>query len=151
VKALRDVDLDRFEAQAAELEPITRRRARHVITENDRTVRAAAAMRRGDARGLGDLMRLSHRSLRDDFEVSSHELNRMVESAARQPGCYGARLTGAGFGGCAVALVRSDMAEAFSRQAAADYQAATGRIPQLYVCRAMNGAEVVTRPDGPQV
>ncbi len=143
VKALRDVSLGQFAVQALGLEAITRRRALHVITENDRTLRAAQAMRRGDAGELGALMKLSHASLRDNFEVSSLELNRMVECAERQPGCYGARMTGAGFGGCAVALVRSDAADAFSRQVTADYQAATGLSPQLYVCTATNGAEMV--------
>jgi galactokinase len=100
-------------------------------------------MRRGDAVELGALMKLSHASLRDDFEVSSLELNRMVECAERVPGCYGARMTGAGFGGCAVALVRSDLADQFSRQVAAEYQATTGLSPQVYVCRATNGAEIV--------
>ncbi len=105
VAALRDVSLEAFEARAAELDALPRRRARHVITENERTRRSAEAMLRGDVRSLGALMDASHASLRDDFEVSSPALDRMVEIARAQPGCYGARMTGAGFGGCAVALV----------------------------------------------
>lgn len=143
VKALRDVSIDQFEARADQLDALTRRRARHVITENARTVQAADMLGRGDPIGLGNLMRLSHLSLRDDFEVSSPELNVMVECAERQAGCYGARMTGAGFGGCAVALVRTAAAEEFSRRVAADYQALTGRTPSVYVCRATNGAETV--------
>lgn len=143
VKALRDVSVGQFEAEGAGLEAITLRRARHVITENDRTLRAADAMQRGDAAELGELMRLSHRSLRDDFEVSNRELNCMVECAERQPGCYGARMTGAGFGGCAVALVRSDAADRFGAAVAAEYLAATSLTPFVYVCVATNGAEIV--------
>ncbi len=143
VKALRDVTLERFKANANQLDPIMRRRALHIITENDRTLRAVEAMRRGDAIELGQLMQLSHMSLRDDFEVSSHELNLMVECAERQPGCYGARMTGAGFGGCAVALVRADAAKQFSDLVARDYQSATSITPHVYVCSATNGAEVV--------
>lgn len=143
VKALRDVSLDQFEARADQLEAVTRRRARHVITENARTLQAAEMMRRGDPIGLGRLMNASHLSLRDDFEVSSHELNVMVDCANRQAGCYGARMTGAGFGGCAVALVRADAAEDFGRSVITEYQALTGRAPNVYVCRATNGAEIV--------
>ncbi len=145
VKALRDISVDQFEAKADQLDGLTRQRARHVITENARTLQAAEAMKQGDAIGLGRLMRQSHTSLRDDFEVSSHELNVMVECADRQPGCYGARMTGAGFGGCAVALVRSDAAEPFSRNVAAEYHATTGLTPHVYVCAATNGAEIVTQ------
>ncbi len=143
VKALRDVSLDQFEARADQLEAVTRRRARHVITENARTLQAAEMMRRGDPIGLGRLMNASHLSLRDDFEVSSHELNVMVDCANRQAGCYGARMTGAGFGGCAVALVRADAAEDFGRSVITEYQTLTGRAPNVYVCRATNGAEIV--------
>ncbi|HZY41589.1 MAG TPA: galactokinase [Anaerolineae bacterium] len=143
VKALRDVSVDQFNARASELDLLTRRRARHVVTENDRTLRAVEAMRRGDAVELGQLMNACHVSLRDDFEVSSYELNVMVEAAQRRHECYGARMTGAGFGGCAVALVRADDADDFVRGVSADYQAATGRVPNIYVCRATNGAEVV--------
>ncbi len=143
VKALRDVSVEQFTARANELDPITRRRARHVITENDRTLRAVEAMRRGDAVELGQLMNASHVSLRDDFEVSSAELNVMVAAAQRHSECYGARMTGAGFGGCAVALVRADTARDFVHGVSTDYRAATGRTPNIYVCRATNGAEII--------
>lgn len=143
VKALRDVSVEQFNARSDELDPLTRRRARHVITEDDRTLRAVEAMQRGDAVELGQLMNACHASLRDDFEVSSHELNVMVEAAQRRPDCYGARMTGAGFGGCAVALVRADAARDFVHGVSTDYHAATGRTPSIYVCRATNGAEVI--------
>ncbi|MFN8596446.1 MAG: galactokinase [Anaerolineae bacterium] len=145
VKALRNVSVEQFNTKASELDLTTRRRARHVVTEDDRTLRAVEAMRRGDAVELGQLMNASHISLRDDFEVSSAELNAMVEAALRREGCYGARMTGAGFGGCAVALVHADVADDFVRGVSADYQAATGRVPNIYVCRATNGAEVVIK------
>ena len=143
VKALRDVSLEQLNEKHGQLDRVAYRRARHVIGENDRTLQAAEAMKRGEAIELGQLMQLSHMSLRDDFEVSSRELNVMVECAERQSGCYGARMTGAGFGGCAVALVRQDAAEAFSAGVAAEYEDATSLTPNVYICTATNGAEVV--------
>jgi galactokinase len=143
VPALRDVSLEEFRARAEELDDLPRRRARHVITENARTLRAAGAMRRGDAVEMGQLMDASHTSMRDDFEISSDELNAMVTCARREGACYGARMTGGGFGGCAVALVRADAAHAFADTVAAAYQAATGLKPNVYVCAATDGARVL--------
>jgi galactokinase len=144
VKALRDVTLDQLNEKHDQLDRVAYRRALHVIGENERTLQAAEVMKRAEAAiELGQLMQLSHMSLRDDFEVSSRELNIMVECAEHQAGCYGARMTGAGFGGCAVALVRQDAAEAFSAGVAAEYQAATGLRPNIYICTASNGAEIV--------
>ena len=143
VKALRDVSQATFDAKAAQLDETTRRRARHVISEDDRTVAAVDAMRRGDIKGLGQLMNQSHVSLRDDYEVSSDALNVMVDCAQAHPSCYGARMTGAGFGGCAVALVEGKAADDFVTKTAAAYQAKTGNKPAVYVCRATNGAELV--------
>jgi galactokinase len=142
VDALRDVDLATFEAKADRLEPLIRRRARHVVTENDRTLRAADALERGDAEEMGRLMNASHASLRDDFEVSRTELDVMVELAQAHPACHGARMTGAGFGGCAVALVRRADAADFARTVAAGYEEQTGLTPRLYVCSATAGASV---------
>jgi galactokinase len=143
VKALRDVASAQIAARARELDPTTLRRARHVVTENERTLAAAAAMRDEDARHLGQLMNESHDSLRDDFEVCNDGLNTMVDSARRAPGCYGARMTGAGFGGCAVALVATDKAAAFVAQVTTDYEGVTKLKPNVYVSPATNGAEVV--------
>nr|WP_290667467.1 galactokinase [Ardenticatena sp.] len=142
VSALRDVDEATFAARAHELDECTRRRARHVITENARTLAAAEALRNGDDKRMGDLMVASHASLRDDFEVSMPALDAMVECALDAPGCYGARMTGAGFGGCAVALVAADQAEAFCKQVVACYTARTSHTPQVYVCHAEDGADV---------
>jgi galactokinase len=143
VKALRDVTMEHFEKSAVGLDALTRRRALHVIGENDRTVQAAEAMRRGDAAELGRLMNASHRSLRDDYEVSSDALNAMVECASSHPACYGARMTGAGFGGCAMALIRREAAGDFVARTAVAYEQKTGHKPAVYVCQATNGAEVV--------
>ncbi len=143
VKALRDVDARTFEARQNELDPLVRRRARHVITENDRTVEASKAMRAGDLTRLGQLMDASHASLRDDFEVTNDALNTIVTLARAQPGCFGARMTGAGFGGCAVALVAPEQSEAFVRSVNEKYKQATGNTSQCYVCQAADGASVV--------
>jgi galactokinase len=115
----------------------------HVNTEHDRTERAAEAMRRGDAVMLGKLMNESHESLDRDFEVSSPDLNAMVENARRHPACFGARMTGAGFGGCAVALIDAKLADDFVRQTTAGYEKQTHHVPTVYVCQATKGADVV--------
>ncbi|MGA2035600.1 MAG: galactokinase [Thermoguttaceae bacterium] len=143
VKALRDVTLAQLQQSDGQLDETTHRRARHVISENERTLRAVEVMRCGDVQKLGQLMNQSHASLRDDYEVSSDALNAMVECAQAQPACYGARMTGAGFGGCAVAIVPSEAAQEFVAATAAAYQARTGHTPAVYVCRATNGAEVL--------
>jgi galactokinase len=143
VPALRDVAIERFEQLSGGLDAVTRRRARHVITENDRTLRAAAAMRRGDAVELGRLMHQSHASLRDDYEVSSKTLNAMVEIAAAHPACYGARMTGAGFGGCAVGLIHSEDADDIVAHVTHAYRARTDQLATVYVCRATDGADVI--------
>jgi galactokinase len=144
VPALRDVDEALFDARASELDPVTRRRARHVIAENARTLAAAEALTRGEVERVGTLMNESHASLRDDFEVSRAELDIMVEIAVAHEGCYGARMTGAGFGGCAVALVDARAAEAFAREVEASYRAATGLNPAVYLCTAAPGASLET-------
>lgn len=145
VAALRDVDSAAFAERAHELDDLSRRRARHVVSENERTLRARDAMHEGDAAALGRLMIASHISLRDDFEVSSAALDAIVNCANADDACFGARMTGAGFGGCAVALVRADAAEAFVERVSASYRAATGNQPTLYITRASGGAETVYR------
>jgi len=140
--ALRDVDYNALQARAKLLDPITYRRARHVITENQRTIQAAEAMTQADVQTLGRLMNESHASLRDDYQVSSEALNVMVDCALAHAACYGARMTGAGFGGCAVALIDCHAADDFAAAVAADYQQRTGLRPAVYVCQATNGAEV---------
>ena len=143
VRALRDVSPEVFQSRAGELDEMTRRRARHVVTENARTVAAAQAMRRGDAKALGALFGESHASLRDDFEVSSPALDAIVACAEAHPACWGARMTGAGFGGCAVAAVKLDASDDFVATVTAAYRQKTNLEPALYVCRATAGAEIV--------
>jgi galactokinase len=145
VPALRDVSLSDFEARQDELDDLTRRRARHVITENARTVAAKDAMLAGDAKALGQLMNASHVSMRDDFEISTPALNTMVECAQSHPACYGARMTGGGFGGAAVALVDAAGVEDFVVTVSQCYRQATVFTPQIYICHATDGAAVVSK------
>ena len=142
VKALRDVTLEMFEARGGGLDPVTRKRARHVITEDARTLDAVAALERGDVVAFGALMDASHVSLRDDFEVSRPELDAIVRLARAHPACLGARMTGAGFGGCGVALVDRARADDFARVVAAQYEADVKRHPAVYVCTASDGAAI---------
>jgi galactokinase len=111
---LRDYTVDELDACAGLMGDVAYRRARHVITEDDRTLAARDAMRAGDMARLGELMTASDISLRDDYEVTNAELNAMTEIARGLPGCFGARMTGAGFGGCTINLVAADAAEAFA-------------------------------------
>ena len=143
VAALRDVSRADLERLGDRLSPVLRRRARHVITENERTLLAAAAMRAGDTAELGRLMNASHDSLRDDYEVTSVTLDAMVASARRQKGCWGARMTGAGFGGCAIALVAEPAVEPFIAGVFQAYQQATGLTPDIFACRPAAGAGLV--------
>jgi galactokinase len=130
VRALRDAT-----AEQVRDEP----RARHVVSENARVLAAAEALAAGDTETLGPLLAASHRSLRDDYEVSTPELDVLV-AALEDAGALGARLTGAGFGGCVVALARAAGAEQVAAVALARYQAETGLEPRLYRCRAAAGA-----------
>ncbi len=139
VTALRDVTVEQFEARAGDLDNLPRRRARHVITENARTAEAA---RTSDATVFGRLMDASHQSLRDDFEVTNDALNQIVDCARKIPGCYGARMTGAGFGGCAVALVAAAAAERFTAVIGPAYETVSGLTPRIYVCQATDGADL---------
>jgi galactokinase len=142
VRALRDVDAQLFAQRAGTLDEVTRRRARHVVTENARVLAAAEALGAGNAHRVGELMTESHRSLRDDFQVSRAELDAMVDIALAEDGCYGARMTGAGFGGCAVALVARDAADRFAGAVATRYETRVGLTPAVYLCEASNGASI---------
>jgi galactokinase len=142
-RALRDVTMVELEAHGHDLPDAVYRRCRHVIGETARAVRAAAALELGDLTAFGRLMAESHRSLRDDYEVSCEELDLMVELAGKVEGVYGARMTGGGFGGCTVNLVRAENVEPFKRAVAQGYVRATGRSPEIYVCAAAGGAERV--------
>jgi galactokinase len=143
IRALRDVSPAEFERYAQLLDPLVAKRARHVVEECARTVKAVDSLKQNDLAAFGHAMNESHRSLRDYYEVSCAELDAMVSAAQSLEGCYGARLTGAGFGGCAVALVAAAAGEPFRRELAKRYEAATGLAPEIYVCRALAGAQVV--------
>ena len=119
VSALRDVSADLFEAHEDELTPVVRRRCRHVISENQRALDAAAALKAGQLDRFGELMNASHRSLRDDFEVSCPELDMLVELANGTDGVLGSRMTGAGFGGCTVSIVHKDAVDSLADRLAA--------------------------------
>ena len=139
VRALRDVTPADLEAYGRELPEIVMRRCRHVIGENARVLQAAAALARGDLQAFGKLMLESHRSLRDDYEVSCAELDWMVELAAQAQGVYGTRMTGGGFGGCTITLLQAGCVEAFQRTVGEGYERATGSKPEIYVCTAADG------------
>ncbi len=143
-RALRDVTLDDLENYGHELPSAVMRRCRHVVTENMRVLQAAAALERGDLQTFGKLMLESHRSLRDDFEVSCAELDLMVELAAQAEGVYGTRMTGGGFGGCTIALVRSGCVEVFQRLVREGYERSIGCTPEIYVCSASDGVGWLT-------
>ena len=139
VRALRDVSLADLERFAKWLPEVVYRRSRHVISENARVLAARDALEGGDPDSFGRLMRESHRSLKEDYEVSSTELDLLVEIASGVAGVYGSRMTGGGFGGCTISLVRSDAVEEFQSAVARDYQRATGRKPDIYIVRASDG------------
>ena len=144
IRALRDVSVEQFNRHAGRLPEVVEKRARHVVEEIERTGSAAALLEAGNVARFGELMNACHASLRDLYEVSCPELDVMVSLAQALPGCYGARLTGAGFGGCTVNLVAVEAAEAFARHLAAGYAAKTGLQPEITICRAADGAGVET-------
>lgn len=146
--SLRDAqlaDLDRLPSSLR----TEHRRARHVITENQRTLDAAQAMADGDAEALGALMDASHASLRDDYEVSGPALDQITEIARTSPGCLGARMTGGGFAGCAVALVRADQARNFQSCVEERYRNASDQEATVWLCKPAAGGAVQLAPQMP--
>jgi galactokinase len=146
IHALRDVTLAELNAYGSSLPPVVFRRCRHVVSENERVLKAVAAFEARNLEAIADLMAASHRSLRDDYEVSCAELDLMVELAARAPGVLGARMTGGGFGGCTVNLVRRECVESFRSAVAEGYERQTGREPEIYVSGAAEGAGEIHLP-----
>jgi galactokinase len=140
IHALRDLSVDLLDQHANDLPSTIWKRCSHVVRENQRALDAARALRDGDLARLGNLMRESHNSLRDLYEVSCKELDIMVEAAQDLPGFVGGRMTGGGFGGCTVNLVRQENAEDFAKLIAERYREATGIRPQVYLCSAEDGA-----------
>jgi galactokinase len=145
IRALRDVSEADLEEHGGALPDVVGRRCRHVVTENARTLAAADALERGRLEEMGQLMLASHASLRRDFEVSSRELDLLVSIAMSVAGSatLGARMTGGGFGGCTVNLVRRDALAEFSETITREYAAATGQTPNIYVSAAGEGAREV--------
>lgn len=144
VKALRDVTIRQFNDKAPELDEVIAKRARHVITENDRTVEAAQALRAYDIKRMGELMAESHASMRDDFEITVKEIDTLVEMVKGVIGDQGGvRMTGGGFGGCIVALIPPVLVDEVKATVEAKYQAETGLKASIYVCQAKEGAGLV--------
>ena len=143
VPFLRDATLEDLDKWGNEMAPKSLLRARHVISENLRTVAASKALLKGDMKELGRLMAEAHRSYSKDFEGSCAEADTMVELANELPGLIGARLTGGGFGGCTINLVEQDKAKAFADELGRRYAAKTGIQPQIHICHASGGAHRV--------
>ena len=146
VKSLRDVTPDQLEKGKAKLSEVVYRRARHVIGEIERTVHAAEGIRASSWPSVGNLMYASHASLRDDYEVSCQELDDVVEIAediGYKGGIYGCRMTGGGFGGCCVALVKADCVDAITKKIAADYKTKTGIEAAIFSSRPAAGATII--------
>lgn len=149
IGALGELTEEEFEKNAHLIkDPTERKRARHAVYENRRALKAAQKLKQGDLEAFGKLMNASHVSLRDDYEVTGKELDAMAEAAWKQPGVLGARMTGGGFGGCVVALVKNENLEDFQKNTGAAYQAATGYKPDFYVASAANGARELTDEQG---
>ncbi|APZ05806.1 galactokinase [Kosakonia cowanii] len=140
-KALRDVSLDQFNTVANELDPLVAKRVRHVLTENARTVEAAAALEKGDLQRMGELMAESHASMRDDFEITVPQIDTLVEIVKATIGDKGGvRMTGGGFGGCVVALVPEALVPEVKQAVESQYEAKTGIKETFYVCKPSQGA-----------
>ena len=143
IRALRDVDRDHLESARSLMDNITFRRAAHVVEENLRPLALAKALNEKSFELAGHLMNASHASLRDLYGVSGKELNLMTDLARHHPACFGARLTGAGFGGCAVALVAAEAADAFIEEVHASYIAQVDLPSELFACSPVGGARLV--------
>jgi galactokinase len=143
IEALRDVSLQEYSRHKDELPTVIQKRVRHVITEIARTQEAAAFLEAGNISGFGDCINASHDSLRDDYEVSSIELDWLVNWSRTQPGVLGARLTGAGFGGCIIALLENAALENYIQNLPHDYSRATGKTARCWPCTAAAGARIV--------
>lgn len=142
VTSLRDVSVRVFEKHKDELSEVIRKRCKHVVYENERVVEAKEALNCGDLLKFGRLLNQSHRSLKEDYQVSCQELDLMVEIASRFRGALGSRMTGAGFGGCTISLVKKEVVEEFMRVIKEEYEKKTGIKPLVYECKVVDGANV---------
>jgi galactokinase len=143
IKALRDVSPSQLKKHEKDLPLILRKRARHVVEEIERVIQAVAMLKQGDLEEFGKLMDESHRSLKDNYEVSSIELDKAVSIAKKLKGCLGSRLTGAGFGGSTVSLVEVTEVKNFIKEIKKLYFEVTSIKPKIYVCEAVNGAKCI--------
>jgi galactokinase len=143
VRSLRDVTEEQLDRVRSVLPDVLFRRARHVVTENARVLAASDALDGGDLPALAPLMSASHRSLRDDYEVSCPELDEMVAITESMPGVYGSRMTGGGFGGCIVTMVDESAVDEFLQRVPPLYEAQSGRCPEIYVAATADGASRV--------
>ena len=139
LRSLRDLDLDRLKTEGQDLPPEIFKRARHVVTENERVEMAVSAMQDNDAERLGVILKEGHASLRDDFAVSRVEIDTLVEIANARPECYGARMTGGGFGGCVVCLVSSGSLDEFAEGVQIRYREMTQLEARVYITSAQDG------------
>lgn len=144
LNSLRDLDLATLQLCSGILPDVIKMRVKHVVAENDRVQQAAALLREQNLRGFGELMIDSHNSLRKDYEVSCDELDLLVDLSLKTEGCLGARMTGAGFGGCTVALFEEDKVSLFLEQVLSQYEKMTGKMPSAYVCSAVAGAGIIS-------
>ena len=141
IETLGDLDMETFEKyESAITDPVCRRRAKHAVAENQRTIEAVKALKDNDIRRFGELMNQSHISLRDDYEVSCEEIDILVDLAWKVPGVLGSRITGGGFGGCTVSIVKNEAVEDFKDQVGKGYQEKTGITPEFYVVDIGSGA-----------
>jgi len=143
IRSLRDVSLDLLRDHRSELDPLIFRRCEYVVRENIRVDEASTALARNDFAVFGGLMNLSHAGLRDDYEVSSVELDALVDAARRVPGVLGSRMMGAGFGGCTISLVEAGAVPEFEARVSRDYEASMGKAPKIHVVRIESGTHAV--------
>lgn len=144
LNSLRDIEIGEFETHSGQLPAKVVQRCRHVISENKRVIDAVSALESSDLERFGKLMNQSHVSLRDDFEVSCSEVDQLVELSQKHPGVLGARMTGAGFGGCTVAIIANDAVDSFRKSVIPQYEKQTGRKTEIYVCASTAGAQLLT-------
>jgi galactokinase len=143
LNSLRDVSIEELDECKQNLPPVVVKRCRHVVSENARVIQAEQCLKDGNLSSFGRLMNESHTSLQFDFEVSCRELDALVELTQAQSGVYGARMTGAGFGGCTVALMDASVVQSFTEEVIPQYQRRTNKEASIYVCSAVDGAEVI--------
>lgn len=146
MRSLRELSLEELKRHESQLPPVVAQRCRHVVSENERVLEAMAALENANLTHFGKLMNASHASLRDDYQVSCAELDRLVALTQAHPGVLGARMTGAGFGGCTVALIENRAVDTFKNQVIPEYEGSTGKTAEVYVCSAVAGAEIISTP-----